>query len=311
MVSIIVPVYNAERYLEECIESILEQTYTDWELILVDDGSTDSSGAIVNRYAACDERIKAFHVDNGGPGKARNIGVKNACGVFFMFVDADDTLFPWSIQCLYDALEHTDADMVVGNYVSGTKENLQYHKTSPPVVFSGKQATERLLYQDRITSAPWAKLYRSELFDTLRFEDYACYEDLELIYRQLLVCLKVAYIDVSVYFYRNTPGSLINTWNVRRLDVLTVTEKIEEYMTAHHPRLVKAARDRRLSANFNIFALAWLNGEKDVADRCWAIVRSYRRESLFNPHVRLKNKAGIILSFFGKKVFGLVARFVY
>lgn len=310
MISVIVPIYNAEKYLRECIESILAQTYTDWELILVDDGSTDSSGSIADSYASTDPRIRVLHIENGGVAMARNIGILNSKGENITFIDSDDYIYKDALSRLKDIIRITDADIVIGGFDSGKKYRRTKYRHEKIKVLNPHESVEDLLFQKRIPSSPWAKLYKRHLF-SIKFDNYKCYEDLDLIFRQLLMSKKIAYTDSPVYFYRSTKGSLINSWGVHRLDVLDVTERIEDYMTRNHPELVKAARDRRLSANFNIFALASQHDDREVADRCWSIVKQYRNESLFNPRVRLKNKGGILLSYLGKRVFALAGKIVY
>ena len=114
-ISIIVPVYNAEKYLEKCIESILGQTYDDWELLLINDGSVDASGKICDFYASKDERIKAFHQDNAGVSVARNYGIKESCGEFLTFVDSDDYITENHIEGLIEAMQEKSCDLSVAD----------------------------------------------------------------------------------------------------------------------------------------------------------------------------------------------------
>lgn len=311
MVSIIVPIYNAEKYLRECIESVIAQTFTDWELILVDDGSTDSSGKIADEYAASDSRIRVIHSENGGPGHARNTGIDASKGEYLAFVDADDCMFQWSVETLMDAIKKGDCDISVGNYISSRAISIPQKHNQDKIFFTNIEAVKDLLYQHHITSSPWGKIFSRHLLDRVRFEDYGCYEDLDFMAKALSISKRTVYVFSPLYFYRHTEGSLINTWSRKRLDVLTVTERLEDFMAEKHPELLPAAHDRRLSANFNIFVLSSRHGEKDVADRCWELIKNYRGESLRNPDVRLKNKAGILLSYLGKRLFLLVSRMVY
>ena len=112
MISIIVPVYNTEKYLDQCIQSILSQTYTDFELLLIDDGSTDSSGVICDRYAEQDSRVRVFHKPNGGVSSARNIGLDNTKGEWITFLDSDDWIAPSMLDEVYKTAMVNDADMV-------------------------------------------------------------------------------------------------------------------------------------------------------------------------------------------------------
>lgn len=311
MISIIVPLYNAGKYLHECIESVISQTFSDWELIIVDDGSTDSSGQIADEYALKDLRIKVFHVENGGPSYARNIGIDNAKGDFLAFLDSDDALFSNSLKSLSDAMSDYDADLVAGDFVNG-KSYKNVDKTAwSAKAFDSQEAIESALYQSRFNPSPWGKLYKKECFVEIRYKEGLLYEDLDIFYKIFLLCGKIVYISSPVYFYRKTSGSLLHTWDKKRLDVLKVTEDIEIFMDKFFPRLLPAARDRRLSANFNMFALASIHGDGPTADQCWELIRNYRKASLFNPRVRLKNKAGIILSYFGRRMFTYFCKLIY
>lgn len=116
LISIIIPVYNAEKYLHQCLDSVVAQTYTNWECLLIDDGSKDSSGVICDEYAAKDSRFRVFHKENGGVSSARNLGIKEAEGEFIAFYDSDDTIPADSIKVLYSSLCNSNSDSVVGNY---------------------------------------------------------------------------------------------------------------------------------------------------------------------------------------------------
>lgn len=306
MISVVVPVYNAETFLEECVRSVFDQTYREWELILVDDGSTDCSGAMIDAFARDDSRVRVVHQANGGMSMARNAGIAMARGEYVYMLDADDVLHYEALSMLLKGFEPDDVDLVIGGaeikekYVPGRVKKCRYE------ILSAGDAIEDSLYQKRILHAPWGKLYRRELLEKVRFTKGLCYEDLDFFYRYCLQCRRIAYTNVKLYFYRQHNASVMHTWSQQRLDVLKVVDEIEVFMAANCPRLLPAARDRKLSANFNIFLLADRHNERAVADRCWRIVKSYRMGSLFNGKVRGKNKIGILLSYFGRPMFAVV-----
>lgn len=307
MVSIVVPVYNAARYLEECIASVFSQSFDDWELILVDDGSSDGSGRIIDRMADADTRVKAIHRPNGGMSAARNTGIAAAAGEYVYFLDADDILHPDALKLLMQAFQVDGVDLAICGAEIG--KSCRFKKTNGCdfVIMSPEDAIADSLYQKNILHAPWGKIYRRMLMDKVGFTDGLCYEDLDFFYRYCLLCDKVAYTPVSLYFYRQHAESVMHVWKPRRLDVLTVVDDIERYMEQNHPSLAGAARDRKLSANFNIFLLATRHGQADVAARCWNVVRKYRYASLTDRNVRVKNKLGILLSYLGRRIFSALA----
>lgn len=311
LVSIIVPLFNSELYLNDCVQSILSQDYPNWELILIDDGSTDNSGSICRNFTAKDHRIKYVRCENKGPSHARNLGLDMIQGEYVMFVDSDDQLLPEAISVLLKTQKKYNADYVEGNIRESSIRNKISPSESKIIIYSKTEALDNLLYQKKLLSSPWAKLYKRSLFKEIRFREGIIYEDLQLIYRIIYNSEIVVYIDYPVYFYRKHSGSLINTWNKERLAVLDVTAEIEKSVSNEYPLQIAAARDRRLSANFNMFALCEIHKDRYKSEQCWKLIKRYRKYSLFNPKVRIKNKAGILLSYFGKNIFRFIAGMVY
>lgn len=163
-ISVIVPVYNAENYLHRCVDSILAQTFTDFEVLLINDGSTDKSGGICDEYALKDKRFRVFHKDNGGVSSARNLAIENVSGEWVTFLDSDDILPPSSIKSMVEAIQQAKADFYIFNYL--------YDETSV------KEALEDIISQEelikglltyRINTAPWAKLYKTSYLKSIRF----------------------------------------------------------------------------------------------------------------------------------------------
>lgn len=312
LISVIIPVFNMERYLSACLDSILSQSYKNLEIIIINDGSTDFSLKIAETYAEKEDRIKVYSYPNEGLSEARNRGLKLATGDYVAFVDADDILLPNALQQLEKFITKEKADIVEGKII-----HKKFYKISKPPVkpiyknFTPQGAIADVLYQKKLLPSVCGKLFKRELFDDLMFEKGIIYEDMNIFYKIIEKCNKITYINFPVYFYRTTEGSIINTWKPKRLDVLKVTENIENYISERYPALSPAAKDRRLSANFNMFALCSIHGDHINASKCWEYIKHNRKRSLYNPNVRLKNKTGIILSYLGKQIFKLVAKGVY
>lgn len=318
MVSIIIPAYNAERYLREALESALAQTYRDIEVIVVDDGSTDSTPEIIREFAVRDRRIKAIRQANGGVSAARNAAIAQSAGEWISFLDSDDCLYLWSIGFMMDVARESGCQLVYGAWTSGATFKSYPTPAGRPKfsIHEREEVFEKVLYQTAdILPVPWGKLYHRSLFDSMKFEEGVIYEDLDLFYKLTPSRNRIAVTSAPVYFYRDNPSSITNTFTPSRLDVLAVTERLEEYIAVNHPSLLPAARDRRLSANFNMLCLLAIHDREgryaDVADRCFALIKSYRRASLFNPRVRLKNKIGILLSYLGRGGLRIVSPLVY
>ncbi|HBI57624.1 MAG: glycosyltransferase [Duncaniella sp.] len=314
MISVIVPAYNAEKYLAECLTSILGQSYRDIEVLLINDGSTDSTLAIATDFAHRDARLKIFTTGNRGVSCARNYGISQACGDWITFVDSDDKLLPDALMSLVAIAGKTSADIVIGKHTDADKDSL--NKSGRYMMISPLEAMAQTLYQTgMIVPAVWGILYNKSVFteDTL-FVPEIRYEDLDIFYRLFENAGKIAVIPDIVYFYRPNPESFINTFSPSRFDALAVTERIEQYMESRHPELLPAARDRRLSANFNILALLEQHDDvryEDIKTRCWNLICRYRLRSLFNPKVRLKNKLGVLVSFLGRGAYRFLSKKTY
>ena len=208
-ISVVVPVYKAEKFLHSCIDSILSQTFKDFELLLVDDGSPDSSGAICDQYAKTDNRVRVFHISNSGANRAREWGVNKACcSEYITFVDSDDSLSPTALQDLY-ALTDEKYDIVVGNYDRNPKLYLDEEIDKLELV--------KRIYHYDIASSPYAKLFRKKLFDDNTFDlprDFTMGEDFIMNLRLAFACdKKIKVTPTVVYYYNDNIGGIMNTFN--------------------------------------------------------------------------------------------------
>lgn len=312
VISVIVPLYNVEMYISACLDSILSQSYRNIEVIVVNDGSTDFSLQIAETYSEKDDRVKVYSFENAGLAEARNRGLAVATGEYLTFVDSDDMLLPDALETMVKNIREENADLIEGEIIRGTihSETVKVKKYKK-ISYTPEKAIEDVLYQKRLLPSAWGKLYKKELFDNLSFEKGILYEDLNLFYKIFERCHKIVWIDFPVYFYRITEGSILNTWRKERLDVLKVTENLENYISEKYPSLLFSAQDRRLSANFNMLALCSIHKEKESADRCWEHIKKNRISSLKNPKVRMKNKAGVLLSYLGKPILKFALRRIY
>lgn len=310
LISLIVPVYNVEKYLGHCIESVIMQTYDNIEIILVDDGSTDGSGAICDHYSAIDNRVVVFHTENHGQSHARNIGLDNANGELIAFVDSDDTVSPNYIGHLYRLLTENSADISTTRLYDFCRISQLF--IPKQLLLSGTESLRSMLYQHIIESCAVCKLFRKELFDGIRFSEGLIYEDLELLPRILSKAKKVVWSNDRQYSYTKRPDSTTRAFSEKRLDVLKVTTSIAERMETEHPELLPAAYDRMLSANFNMFQLLVRNGmaKSESASKCYDTIKRLRFGRLTDRHVRLKNKVGIIMSYFGRSFLTALCRMV-
>jgi glycosyltransferase involved in cell wall biosynthesis len=301
-VSIIVPVYNGQQWLKHCVKSIMHQSEPHWQLILVDDGSTDASPQMCDEYAAADSRISVIHQPNQGLSAARNAGIDIATGDFLFFVDADDVLHHSALAMLLEMYRATEAQICIGGTLYAEKCEFGTLNFTAYKELTSEQAIKRVLYQrHKLINSMCNTLISSKLFKGLRFTVGLYYEDLDIFYKVYARAENIAYTSQITYHYRTNPESFINTWSESRLDVLTVVDNLVQYMAQHgSAALQRAAADRRFSAYYNMFVLAAQNQRQDICNRCWAVIREQRLASLINPHVRLKNKIGALVSYLGK-----------
>ena len=213
VLSIIVPVYKVEKYLCKCVESILSQTYSNLEIILVDDGSLDGCPSICDAFALRDSRVKVIHKENGGLSSARNAGLDVATGEYIGFVDGDDYIDPKMYEKLYSVLVEDEADMAVCNFqFVDSKENPLRRPTPVPTgTYSGREA---LAFLQNKNYGPFVsacnKLFSKSLFTISRFPVGKLNEDNLTAYKRICECNKVSMISDSLYFYRQRPDSIMH-----------------------------------------------------------------------------------------------------
>ena len=314
LISVIVPVYNAEAFLDHCLESIVGQSYRHLEIIAVDDGSTDGSEMKCDRWAEQDKRIRVIHQPNGGHSAARNTGLDAMTGELMMMVDSDDVLHPDFTATLLSLMQNHDADIAVAGYTAffGDQPDFSSRHDGQPRVYDQQEALLAVFYQQGLTHSPWGRLFKSSLFDGIRFPLGIIYEDLAIIYPLLKNCHRVVAIDDVLYGYRQHESNSMRVFSPRRAAVLDVGEKLERQMLNEDPQYLDAVRSRLLSAYFNILLLSHQdhsNDYRELEDRCWKGIKRPRRDCLLDPHVRRKNKLGIVASFLGRHFLcGVVGR---
>ena len=240
LISIVVPIYKVEKYLPKCIDSIINQTYKNLEIILVDDGSPDRCGEICDEYAKTDRRIKVIHKENGGASDARNVGIDIANGEYLGFVDSDDYIVSDMYEKLYTALKKSNSDMSICN-VRYTWENNEHGESNCSLnikdeVLSGEQILCEKMVKPNSWGfvVPWNKLYKINLFDGVRYPKEKRTEDEFIIHELLMQCDKIVTITDELYYYRQHDGSFMNQKSdIRRLDFIEAILRRIKYMLSN------------------------------------------------------------------------------
>lgn len=228
LVSIIVPVYNVADYIEKCIDSLINQTYENLEIILIDDGSTDKSGEICDNYALKDKRIIVYHKTNGGLSEARNYGIDRAHGSLLGFVDGDDWIHPQMYEIMCDKLKTEESDVITCWFEQRNEEDFRQEikEEASSINVDGAEALIRI---DKTLVVAWNKLYRKEIFNSLRYPVGRLHEDEFVIHKVFRQCKKVTIINKALYYYTIRSNSIVATMTEKRiLDALdALKDRIE------------------------------------------------------------------------------------
>lgn len=260
-VSIIVPVYNVEKYIEKCIQSILTQTYKDYELILVDDGSTDDSGKICDSFEF-HSKIKVIHKENGGLSDARNAGIDVCSGRYILFIDSDDYVKNDYVDTLVTIAYGADADLVISRSVSFYEGELPVRQDEGKTFekINKSECYRRMLLQDGIDVSSWAKLYRRTIFERIRFSKGRLYEDIDIIDKIIEVSHQIVVTDYAGYYYRQRKDSIMyGQFSESRLVLLRSIERLMELMGEKYPENMDAAKRRYVYCNFHLLGRSILD----------------------------------------------------
>ena len=242
LVSVIVPVYNTELYVRECIESVINQTYKNWELILIDDGSTDNSGEICEEYK--NDKIVVLHQKNGGQSKARNIALKICKGDYIVFLDSDDRLISNALEILYFNIISNNADICCGGIrIFENLKEKEIHMNFHSSVMTGKEACEKMFLLQELDSNTVAKMYRSTLWKNVTFPEGSIFEDVPIMYKIMLGCNRVSYKNKLVYEQRSRDGSTTKSnFTEARITYTKYTNRVYKDIKQNYPELESAAK---------------------------------------------------------------------
>lgn len=252
LISIIVPIYKAEAYLDKCIQSIAQQTYKNIEIILVDDESPDKCPEICDKWAAKDNRVIVIHKPNGGVSSSRNTGLARATGEYIAMVDSDDYISENMIERLYTALKNNDADLSLCDFDKGKEENYIFDNTTAEnEIIDAKTALERSYIDSHKALqyiAPWGKLYKKSLFDNLEYPNGKIFEDIYITHQILCRCNKIVVIDsIMTYYFQHSDSIMNKKFHIGKLDYLDASKsRIEFFKNNNFTELSEIAYDEYL-----------------------------------------------------------------
>ncbi|MBO4962435.1 MAG: glycosyltransferase family 2 protein [Clostridia bacterium] len=231
-ISVIVPVYKVEQYLNDCVNSIVNQTYTNLEIILVDDGSPDNCPKMCDDWAKKDSRIKVVHKENGGLSDARNAGLNVVTGDYFVFVDSDDFVHVDYIKNLKNGIDKFDADLALSSHVRFIDVISEYNNEIDYTYHDRYEAFKRLVNWHKDYVVAWGKLYKTSVYGDLRFIKGKINEDEFYINNVYMLSKRIAYINAQTYFYRVNPNSIMESnYSSKRINAIEALEYRDDVLT--------------------------------------------------------------------------------
>ncbi len=307
LISIIIPVYNVETYLKKCIDSVLNQTYTHLEIILVDDGSNDRSGQICDEYAKKDDRILVIHKKNGGLSEARNVALDVMSGRFVTFVDSDDYIEKEMIEILYKLKVGYDANVSCVGFekIFDGKEVKRKYRIRKEIirVYSGNDAIEEFLYKKNVDTSAWGKLYNAEDFKEIKYPVGMIFEDLATTYKIFEDKSKIVCSNLQLYYYVQRSESIVHDkFSIKRFDRIIITKQILTWAKQKTKALENAAIARLFIADIQTlreipFEYKWDKELRAIIQD----IKKYRRYIIINKKIKFIDKLIAISTYLGIK----------
>jgi glycosyltransferase involved in cell wall biosynthesis len=301
LISIIVPIYNVEKYLQRCLDSIRAQTYENIEIILIDDGATDMSGKIADQNAEQDKRINVIHQSNAGLSAARNRGIDQSRGEYLTFIDSDDYIAADYVEYLYDLLKNTHFQSPLAicslmNVYSETGKQTNCGNNTETIL-SGHDCIEKMCYHDLVDTCAYAKLGKRELYRQVKFPVGKLFEDIGTTYLLFAQCETVACGFKPKYYYVIRNDSIVTgNFKLSKLDLLEMTDQMAEYVGEKYPDLKEAALRRQVYARFSTLNQMLDTSQARVQRKqIIKFLRKYRRKVLDNPRTPRRDRMAFYL----------------
>lgn len=314
-ISVIVAAFNIEDYIENCLESIISQTYKNLEIIVVNDGSTDKTIDIINNYAENDNRIVVIDKPNGGLSSARNAGLEVVTGDFIGFVDGDDYINEEMYEKLYNLYKETHCDIVACGLIRKYSNREVFTNTKKTVHYTSEEALEKLIASKSLFDYAVDKLYKRELFDDIRYPIGKIYEDVFTTYKLFLRSNKIVSIDEPLYYYNQRDGSTLRGgFNNKQFDQLDAVEEIKSYFSEKSIMTFdKVLESRILNIKcrmlFDICAGNATNGTRLHESTAKKLAKDIVKKpinKLFNKKITFFSKLIILLSLPGNRLIQLI-----
>lgn len=303
LISVIVPVYNVEKFIFKCLDSILNQTYKNFEIIVVNDGSTDKSLDICREFVNKDKRVALLTKKNGGLSDARNFGLNHSKGEWVTFIDSDDFVSPMYLEHLIGGVTDNNTKIVVSRLKNTTDFEAEpvYDKKISYKNLSTEKALKTVFLQKKFDTNATAKLYLRELFEDISFPVGILFEDFATTYKIFFKSKKISFADTQDYFYYQRSGSILNSkFNERKLILEQLSNELIASVDKRYPDLYSDVRIRVLSAYFNTWRQITVE-EKEFDNKFWNLICEYRKYGLYFQS-RFKVKLGSIITYLNQSM---------
>ena len=288
LISVIIPAFNVEKYLSQCIDSIRFQTYDNLDILIIDDGSTDKTGTICDEYRKIDSRIRVIHQDNRGIAYCRNLGVKESKGDYIFWIDSDDYVSNKILEELYNLINKYSADMAICDFIQGSKRDYKFELTKNTIqIFDSRDGLNNIYnssHDSFIMNASWGKLINKNCYRDLKYPDGLLFEDIYMSHHLINNCKKIVYTNQIMYYYYQWSESILGKkLHINKLDYLgAFEERIHFFESLDYTELKEKARKQYLHA------LIWeYSRAKDILknkEMVKKIVKKYRKYYKFGTY---------------------------
>lgn len=314
-ISIIIPIYNVLPYIKKCINSVINQTYKNIEIILVDDGSTDGSEKYCDKIKQADHRIKVYHKQNGGLSDARNYGIEKSTGDYLFFLDSDDYISKYLIELLYQSAKKYASDLVISSLYDfhiNEKISEDSPEDNKSYIISKEECYKQMFMQNKIDVNATAKLYSRKIFSKIRFPKGALYEDIQIIDKTIEASNIISIITFRGYYYLQRKNSTIySDFSKDKLILINKMEELVNFINKNYPNISNHAIRRYIYCNFHLLGRSVLdNININISRKLKHNILQYKKTILFSNLYNMKEKTATIILLTGISMYRIFWKYI-
>ena len=302
LISVVIPVYKVEKYLDKCLESVINQTYEKLEIILVDDGSPDNCPKMCDEWAKKDKRIRVIHKKNGGLSDARNKGIDIATGEYITFIDSDDYVELNYVEFLYNLVKDNNAEISMGKQYVRYSDKTLNTGTNELYVLNSHDTLDKILYSEDFDVSAWAKLYKLELFKNIRYPKGRLFEDSATTYKLIDNANTIVLKSEPIYNYIMRNDSITNeTFNEKKFDLIKSTEEMCTYISNKYKDLESGCKRRLMYAYLSTLTqlIKCKKINKKYKNRIMNYIKENRKEILKDKRIPKRDRLALYVTYLG------------